>query len=199
MDAQVFIIIFCIFLDAYTTFHNNSLKTASGNFCFQPRWSIRKWAYPHAWEKRREQCVRNKPLNYRQWRTVIPERWEAYKGSPVVAELMALRVFPGCGVERRIRDGAQQTACHESELRVGEWRRSEQRGERCTGRTPAMYQGFASATWHVCKEVMCSWGKNQLRLEGTVPTSNTELSTVSVPTHQIAKAPSVISRRVLPQ
>ena len=130
MDALGFIII-CIFLYAYTTFHNNSLKTASGNFCFQPRWSIRKWAYPHAWDKRREQCVRNKPLNFRQWRKVIPERWETYKSSPVVAKLMALRVFPGCGVERRIQDGAQQTACHEeSELRVREWRRSEHREER---------------------------------------------------------------------
>ena len=62
-----------------------------------------------------------------------------------------------------------------------------------------MNQGFASATQHLCEEVTCSWGKSQLRLEGRVPTANTEPRTVSVPTDQTGKVLNVISRRILPQ
>ena len=61
-----------------------------------------------------------------------------------------------------------------------------------------MNQGFASATQHVCEEVACSWGKSQLRLEGRVPTANTEPRTVSEPT-ETGKVLNVISRRILPQ
>ena len=62
-----------------------------------------------------------------------------------------------------------------------------------------MNQGFASATQHLCEEVTCSWGKSQLRLEGRVPTANTEPRTVSIPTDQTGKVLNVISRRILPQ
>ena len=77
-------------------------------------------------------------------------------------------------------------------------RRSEYREEMNKKKT-AMNQGFASATQHVCEEVTCSWGESQLRLEGRVPTTNTEPQTVSVPTDQTGKVLSVISRRIFPQ